>query len=178
MFFFFEETTIKDSMMLVMNVLYFKGLWNGNKFTADRSKFNKFYQSPDTHVDVNYMTSVGNYYFLESPELDAKILRLPYVVNFNLNNNFFFLICDHILKLNYFNFQGRKFAMNIILPRTVDGLDMLINKVNPFILARHALLLQRLPVEVMIPIFKFDVTSHLEPILRDVILLVINPFYT
>ncbi|CAD6228099.1 GSCOCT00006351001.2-RA-CDS [Cotesia congregata] len=136
-----EETTIKDSMMLVMNVLYFKGLWNGNKFTADRSKFKKFYQSPDTHVDVNYMTSLGNYYFLESPELDAKILRLPYV--------------------------GRKFAMNIILPRTVDGLDMLINKVNPFILARHALLLQRLPVEVTIPIFKFDVTSHLEPILRD-----------
>ncbi|XP_074098921.1 uncharacterized protein LOC141527388 isoform X2 [Cotesia typhae] len=136
-----DETTIKDSMMLVMNVLYFKGLWNGNKFTADRSKFNKFYQSPNTHVDINYMTSVGNYYFLESPELDAKILRLPYV--------------------------GRKFAMNIILPRTVDGLDTLINKVNPFILARHALLLQRLPAEVMIPIFKFDVTNHLEPILRD-----------
>ncbi|XP_057328835.1 heparin cofactor 2-like [Microplitis mediator] len=136
-----DENTIKDSMMLVMNVLYFKGIWAGNKFTSNRTEFDKFYQSSNKNIDINYMTSIGHYYYVESSELDAKIIRLPYM--------------------------GRKFSMYIILPRTVDGLDTLIKNINPFILTRHVSLLQKLPVQVKIPMFKFDFTSHLEPILRD-----------
>ncbi|XP_014296435.1 alaserpin isoform X2 [Microplitis demolitor] len=136
-----DEDTIKDSMMLVMNVLYFKGIWSGNRFTSNRTKFDKFYQSSNKNIDINYMTSIGHYYYVESSELDAKIIRLPYM--------------------------GRKFSMYIILPNTVDGLDTLIKNINPFILTRHVSLLQKLPVQVTIPMFKFDFTSHLEPILRD-----------
>lgn len=66
--------------------------------------------------------------------------------------------------------------MYIILPNTVDGLDTLIKNINPFILTRHVSLLQKLPVQVTIPMFKFDFTSHLEPILRDVILFFLNLF--
>lgn len=68
-------------MMLVMNVLYFKGIWSGNRFTSNRTKFDKFYQSSNKNIDINYMTSIGHYYYVESSELDAKIIRLPYMVN-------------------------------------------------------------------------------------------------
>ncbi|XP_063977855.1 uncharacterized protein LOC135162870 [Diachasmimorpha longicaudata] len=136
-----DEDSLKHSVMLVMNILFFKGLWLNNKFAAHETKLEKFYESPGKSIDVPFMTAVGQFYYVESADLDAKILRIPY--------------------------SGRKIAMYIVLPRTQDGLDTLIRNINPYILTRHLWTMQSLPVEIKLPKFKFDYTSHMEPVLRE-----------
>lgn len=154
--------------MLVLNAMYFKGSWHKNRFDPNDTRTGKFYEKPGKTVDVSFMNTVGNFYFSESLELDAKILRIPYVVSSfewwsiprsrrrHLKSNCLF-IC-----------QGHKFAMYFILPRTVGGIDELVKNINPFVLTRHVWLMQDLPVDVKIPKFKFDFTSHLESTLREV----------
>lgn len=77
----------------------------------------------------------------------------------------------------HFLIKGRKFAMYFILPRTTDGLDYVIKNVNSFILSRHVGMMQRLPVEVTIPRFKFEFTTHFESILREVNINIILIFF-
>lgn len=74
----------------------------------------------------------------------------------------------HLSDFSIALFQGHKFAMYFLLPRTLDGIEHLANKVNPFVLTRHVWLMQDLLVNVTIPKFKFDFSSHLEPVLREV----------
>ncbi|KAK0096551.1 hypothetical protein PV326_005172 [Microctonus aethiopoides] len=136
-----DENDMKDSIMMVLNAIYFKGFWFKNKFLPNNTKIDKFYENINKSFDVKFMKAFGNFDYVESPELDAKILRIPY--------------------------QGRKFAMYFILPRTIDGLDYVIKNVNSFILSRYVGMMQRLPVEVTIPRFKFEFTTHFESILRE-----------
>ncbi|XP_015597657.1 uncharacterized protein LOC107268913 [Cephus cinctus] len=135
-----DHNSLKDSVMLVMNALYFKGSWR-HPFPLNRTQVANFYTGIDKSVSTPFMHTVGNFYFSESPELDAKIIRLPYL--------------------------GHKYAMFLILPRTRDGIEHLVREINPFILTRHMWLMQDVPVDVTIPKFKFDFTSHLENILRE-----------
>ncbi|KAL2735249.1 antithrombin-III-like isoform X2 [Vespula squamosa] len=136
-----DENNLKDSVMLVVNALFFKGTWRRQYFLAKNTYMGKFYSGTNNSVDVPFMTTINRFYYSESPELDAKILRIPY--------------------------DGHKFAMYLILPYTLNGVDHLLTKINPFILTRHVWLMQDIPVEVIIPKFKFDFTSHLEPSLRE-----------
>lgn len=71
-------------------------------------------------------------------------------------------------------FQGSKFAMYIILPLTLTGVDHIVNEINAFILARDVWAMQELPLDIWIPKFKFEFTSHLENTLREVNLLYIH----
>ncbi|XP_076750870.1 uncharacterized protein LOC143423419 [Xylocopa sonorina] len=135
-----DENGIKNSLMLVMNALFFKGSWRQKYFSPERTRTGKFYKTANQTIDVPYMQAHGRFYYSESSELDAKILRVPY--------------------------NGRKFAMYLVLPRTINGIEQLVDKVNPFLLTRHVWLMQDLPVHVSIPKFKFEYSSHLEPILR------------
>ncbi|XP_043283834.1 uncharacterized protein [Venturia canescens] len=136
-----DGDSIKDAVMLILNAFYFKGSWHNDPFSPDDTKPGKFHTNPTEQIDVPFMKTEGNFFFTESLELDAKILRLPYV--------------------------GRKLSMYFVLPKTVDGLDNLIENINPFVLKRHVGLMQELPVEIRIPKFKFDYTSNLVQTLRD-----------
>ncbi|XP_012284745.1 heparin cofactor 2 isoform X2 [Orussus abietinus] len=135
-----DETRLADEVMVVANALFFKGSWHRNPFSISNTKAGTFYK-PDGNVQVPYMNAIGRFYYSEAPELDAKILRLPY--------------------------QGHKYAMFIVLPRTRSGLGSLLRDINPFILTRHVWLMQDTPVDVSIPKFKFEFTSQLETILRE-----------
>ncbi|XP_043487510.1 uncharacterized protein LOC122514639 isoform X1 [Polistes fuscatus] len=137
-----DETTLKDSVMLVVNALFFKGIWRRRFFKTEDIRTDKFYISDKNVVEVPFMTTSNRFYYTESSELNAKILRLPY--------------------------DGHKFAMYLILPFNVNGINRLIKEISPFILARQAWLMQDMPVDVTIPKFKFDFTSHLESVLRKV----------
>ncbi|XP_015190926.1 PREDICTED: uncharacterized protein LOC107074206 [Polistes dominula] len=137
-----DETSLKDSVMLVVNALFFKGIWRRQFFKTENIHMGKFYISENNVVEVPFMTSSSRFYYSESTELNAKILRLPY--------------------------DGHKFALYLILPFNVNGIDRLLKEINPFILTKQAWLMQDTPVEVTIPKFKFDFTSHLETVLREV----------
>lgn len=136
-----DEKKLEDSVMLVMNAIYFKDAWRRQYFLPNNTQIGKFFTGPDSHVNVEFMHSVGRFYFSESSKLDAKIIRIPY--------------------------ESTKLSMYIILPYSVNGIDQLINEINPFILSRHLWLMQDLPVALWIPKFKFDFTSHLENTLRE-----------
>lgn len=136
-----DENTLKDSVMLVANALFFKGMWRRQYFSPTNTHLGKFHTSTNETVDVPFMNTFNRFYYSESSELDSKILRLPY--------------------------DGHKFAMYLILPNSLNGIDHLMKEINPFILTRHVWLMQELPVEVTIPKFKFDFTSHMEPFLRE-----------
>lgn len=58
--------------------------------------------------------------------------------------------------------------MYIVLPHARAGLRQLLQDINPFVLRRQIEALEETPIDVTIPKFKFDFTSHLEAVLREV----------
>lgn len=135
-----DESRIKNSLMVITNAIYFKGSWYRKYFSEKNTQNGAFHIGSNRTLQVPLMHTVGRFYYIESAELDAKILRIPY--------------------------DGLKFAMYLLLPRTKDGIDKITNNINQFVLTRHMWHMQDLPVDVIIPKFKFECTNHLESILR------------
>lgn len=66
--------------MLICNALYFKGSWR-HQFSKSLTRSGGFYISPTEIVEVPLMETTDTFYFFESQDLDAKIIRLPYKVS-------------------------------------------------------------------------------------------------
>ena len=66
--------------MLIMNTLFFKGSWRRQYFLPENIQTNKFYTINNQTVNASFMRALGRFYYVESPELNAKILRIPYNV--------------------------------------------------------------------------------------------------
>lgn len=64
--------------------------------------------------------------------------------------------------------------MYIILPNSLTGLERILNEIDPFSLGRDIWAMQELPLNIWIPKFKFEFTSHLESALREVICIVVR----
>lgn len=58
--------------------------------------------------------------------------------------------------------------MYIILPESVDGLDDLINNINPSILSESIKNMKLLNTKLVLPKFNFESTTILGPILQKV----------
>lgn len=74
--------------MLIVNTLFFKGLWRGKYFSPENTRNGKFYLIDNRTVDTSIIHAYGRFYYVESSDLDAKILRIPYDV-YNLLFSFF-----------------------------------------------------------------------------------------
>ncbi|CAK9799548.1 Serine protease inhibitor 2 [Anthophora plagiata] len=135
-----DESSVENSLMLIMNAFFFKGSWRRKYFAPQDTRIEKFHTSDNQTVAVPFMHTVGRFYYSESSELNAKILRIPY--------------------------YGNKFAIYLLLPNALDGIEKLVNEINPSVLTKYVWLMQDLPIDVSIPKFKFQFSSHLEPILR------------
>jgi serine protease inhibitor len=85
---------LSDAVMLITNAIYFKGFWR-NKFLRNETHYGGFYVEPDQIQTVSYMSTIDAFYYHDSKELDAKIIKLPY--------------------------EGNKFSMLIVLPGTKNG---------------------------------------------------------
>ena len=136
-----DESSVENSLMLVMNAMFFKGSWRDRYFSPETTRTKEFRTSEDRTVRAPFMHTISRLYYSESSDLDAKILRIPY--------------------------HGLKFAMYLVLPRTANGIEHLIAEINPFVLTRHVWLMENVFVDVLIPKFKFEFSSHLEPVLRE-----------
>lgn len=69
-------------------LIFFKGLWRGKYFSPENTRNGKFYLIDNRTVDTSIMHAYGRFYYVESSDLDAKILRIPYDV-YNLLFSFF-----------------------------------------------------------------------------------------
>ena len=76
---FFLLGDLQDAIMILANAIYFKGTWR-HQFPKENTTPGGFYVSPTEIVEASYMKTTDTFYYFESNELDAKILRLPYKV--------------------------------------------------------------------------------------------------
>lgn len=134
-----EAETKESTVLLLLNAIYFKGYWT-IPFDKDLTKIGTFYLNSKTTVDVPLMTTY-NYFKLSTIEsLNARLISLPY--------------------------QGNKFVMYIILPDVIDGLDNLINRINPSLLGDSIKNMKMFSTKVVLPKFNFEYTSILGPLLQ------------
>jgi serpin B len=66
--------------MLLVNAIYFKGLWR-YPFNESDTKKDVFQVTPTQSVTAPFMSMERDLYWSESVELDSAILRLPYMVS-------------------------------------------------------------------------------------------------
>lgn len=73
-----KETTV----LLLLNAIYFKGYWT-IPFDKSLTKRGTFYLNSKTTVDVPLMTSYNNYELSTIETLNARIISLPYQVEYD-----------------------------------------------------------------------------------------------
>lgn len=128
---------VSGLVVMILNTLYFRGSWR-HQFPTNQTKNQLFYVSPGLQKQLPFMHVTDKFFYADSTKYDAKILRMPY--------------------------RGNKFAMYIILPNSITG----ISRIMPLLsnLRDELLLVNEYLVDVSLPKFKFEYTSHLESILR------------
>lgn len=127
--------------MVILNALYFNGYWR-RPFPLNETFEAPFFVTPTTQLKTTFMRQTASFFYLDSKQLDAKILRLPY--------------------------KGNKFAMTIVLPNSKGGLDELLYQMDSNTLHLAQYLMDEMEVRVELPKFKFDHTAHLNDVLMRV----------
>ncbi|RZC35848.1 serpin B6, partial [Asbolus verrucosus] len=131
---------LEDAIMIIANAIYFKGTWR-HQFLKNETALGGFYVSPNEIITVPYMTTTDAFYYFESNDLDAKILRLPY--------------------------KGNKYGLFILLPNSKGGLPELIKKVSLTAVKKQLYMLEKVPVKVRLPKFKFNFQARFTQTLQE-----------
>uniref|UniRef100_A0A2A4K0E7 Serpin domain-containing protein n=1 Tax=Heliothis virescens TaxID=7102 RepID=A0A2A4K0E7_HELVI len=133
-----DEDDVANMVVLVLNTLYFKGSWR-HQFNPNATKNGQFYVTDKIQKTIPFMTVNDKFYYSESTKYDAKVLRMPYM--------------------------GNKYAMYIIVPNSLTGLPRVLTYLSD--LRQELNNLREYLVDVTLPKFKFDYTSQLDGILRE-----------
>lgn len=133
------EDSVSQSVILLLNALYFEGTW---RYTFLKTLTKPFLTSQNKKIDKPFMEHTGNFYYFYSKYLSAKILRLPY--------------------------NGRRFSMFIILPNEINGLDSVIDKLDSNAVKNEVWHMDELEVHVQMPKFKFDSSINLNEAVKKV----------
>lgn len=133
------EDSVSNSVLLLINALYFQGTW--------RQGFNKTFVSGFTtpggkKVDKPFMERTGNFYYFYSKHLDSKILRIPY--------------------------SGRRFSMFIILPNEAQSLDAVVELLSSETIKNEVWHMDEVEVHAVLPKFKFDTSLKLNDVVKRV----------
>ena len=75
---------VQDAVMLIVNAIYFNGYWR-RPFPQNETFRSSFYVTPAQQVTTEFMSQKEYFFFLDSKQLDAKLLRLPYKVFNQIN---------------------------------------------------------------------------------------------
>ncbi|KAG7309163.1 hypothetical protein JYU34_005084 [Plutella xylostella] len=132
------EADLASAVVLILNTLYFRGTWR-HQFAPNETAAAPFYVTPSVQKQAHFMKVQNSFYYAESMKFDAKILRMPYL--------------------------GRKYSMNIIVPNSLSGLPRVVENLSE--LRQEMTFLTEKVVDVTIPRFQFDYTTHFENILKE-----------
>lgn len=91
-----KSDDIEDSVMFLLNVLYFNGYWR-RPFPVNETVNLPFYITPTTQLQTSFMCVTDSFYYMESKPLNAQILRMPYKVTFMLNEH----VVGNFIKIYY-----------------------------------------------------------------------------
>lgn len=136
-----KSSDIDNAVMVMINAMYFKGLWR-QPFYDNQTFMSEFKSSPTQSKQTQFMSQTGQFFYVESHQLQAKILRLPY--------------------------KGQKFSMFLILPyHEEDNFDLFVNTLDSAQLHKAKWLMDETEVRVVLPKFKFDYSSNLNQVLQS-----------
>ncbi|CAH0727842.1 unnamed protein product, partial [Brenthis ino] len=130
-----------DTKSVLVNAIYFKGTWK-HKFSKEATSDKDFHVSKSETTKVKMMYRKGYYNYAESNELKAQILELPY--------------------------EGNEMSLVVILPRDVDGINELEEKLkDPSALNSALNDMYQKEVEVYLPRFKIETKTDLKEVLEN-----------
>lgn len=134
-FFYFLADLDEQTRLVLVNAIYFKGLWK-NKFDEKLTEKDKFYVTPSETVDVDMMKITAEFPYGVIEELDATALALPY--------------------------KGDRLSMIVILPNKQNGLAELETKLKTFNLGTIQSKLHERKVQLSMPRFKLETEIDLQ----------------
>ncbi|XP_026328322.1 antichymotrypsin-2-like isoform X2 [Hyposmocoma kahamanoa] len=130
-----------DYRSILVNAIYFKGKWN-SPFDNKNTKEEDFHVSKDKTIKVPMMHKRGKFRYADSDELNAELLELPY--------------------------EGREASFIVILPKEVDGLAALIEKLkDPSALELAISRMSTFEVDVSMPKFTIETETDLGSVLQN-----------
>uniref|UniRef100_A0A0K8SVN5 Serpin domain-containing protein n=1 Tax=Lygus hesperus TaxID=30085 RepID=A0A0K8SVN5_LYGHE len=135
-----EIDSKENTVLLLVNALYFKGLWE-NQFPLNQTKDDTFFVDGVSPIKVPFMNAVHNLDYVESGDLKSSVVRLPY--------------------------QGGKFAMYIMLPFEKNGLLSLVKEMTAEKVRKAVSEMQPISVQIKLPRFDFEFSASLAPVLRE-----------
>lgn len=147
-----DEQQLEQAALVLLNAMYFNAYWR-HPFNVNETIDAPFFVPAATKTGTadatevqrtSFMQTTDTFFYLQSEQLDAKVLRLPY--------------------------KGRRFSMTLILPNRASesALDELIARLDSESLRRAQYYMDEYEVRVQLPKFRFDYTAPLIPALRQV----------
>jgi len=129
-----------DTRLTLVNAIYFKGLWL-EQFSKDGTFSGSFFVSQNEEIKVEMMHQEADFKYFESKELACQVLEMPYI--------------------------GRKMSMVIYLPKEINGLAELEEKMTYDNLQKSLSLLDASKKEVEVVLPKFKLTQQFD--LNDIL---------
>lgn len=72
---------VPQPVMFMIFTIFFNGLWS-KPFPENETTVGGFFINSKNSVPVQFMHQTESYYYAYAPELDAKMIRLPYSVRY------------------------------------------------------------------------------------------------
>nr|XP_018899388.1 PREDICTED: uncharacterized protein LOC109031973 isoform X2 [Bemisia tabaci] len=135
-----KDDISEDEVLMMANILFFKGLWQ-KPFDPRRTEPRVFHINSTSGIKTPFMNMFDEFYHLNATDIDAQILKLPYL--------------------------GEEFSMYILLPNQKSGLNELMKKLHLGLLRNHFARLTETKVFVSLPKFSFDSHTFLKPFLQQ-----------
>ncbi|EAT42829.2 AAEL005665-PA, partial [Aedes aegypti] len=126
---------IRDSVLLLLNAIYFKGLWV-NVFLPSATSIQPFRTASGQTVQVPFMKQIQDHYYADSKELNAQLVRLPYA-------------------------DGR-FSMIVVLPNVNSNLNELLNALTSESINEAIRSMDETEVNLQLPRFQIDYDCSLK----------------
>lgn len=124
-----SEPLSSDARLVLLNAIYFKGLWN-TPFPADHTFKAPFFNAGTERVEVDMMHQEVTTGYAQDDETNAQVVDLAYA--------------------------GLDYSMVIVLPREKNGVDALKRNFSLPLYHRLLLKLRDREVDVALPKFKID----------------------
>ncbi|KAM7361888.1 serpin 100A [Cochliomyia hominivorax] len=125
--------------MLLFNGLYFRGNW-ATEFKEEREIDEFFFMTSEDAMKTPMMHARGKFYMAEMPELNAKLICLPY--------------------------ENLKYSLMILLPNDLEGLHSVIAKLEPSDLKMAKTEMKEEDLHIVLPKFQIEETSRSESMLK------------
>ncbi|MEW5822602.1 MAG: serpin family protein [Cyanobacteriota bacterium] len=133
-----EGVLNKDTRIVVVNAIYFKGGWN-EEFIHHLTKIEDFYVNSNTTADVNMMHQESNFSYNETDSIQ-------------------------ILKMFYKDYD---YSMIVFLPKNIDGIKKLESDLTPENFKSWTSGLKPRPVKLSFPKFKLEDSFDLKAVLTN-----------